>query len=109
MKFSTIQLGTNKIEIFNSYLGKETIQVNGETVSEKNSITGAKHSFTIIEEDRTVPCTIILGYGANGIVMDFYKDGIEVIKSPKSSLLLIVFIALFIVFGVMMQIVYHNY
>ena len=109
MKFSTIQLGTNKIEIFNSYLGKETIQVNGETVSEKNSITGATHSFTIIEDDRKVPCTIILGYCANGIVMDFYKDGIAFIKSPKSSLLLIVFIALFIVFGVMMQIVYHNY
>lgn len=109
MKFSTIQLGTNKIEIFNSYLGKETIQLNGETVSEKKSITGATHTFTIIEEDRTVPCKIILGYGANGVVMDFYKDGIPIIKSPRSSLLVLFFIFLFIVFGVIMQIVYHNY
>ncbi len=110
MKFSTIQLGTNKIEIFNSYLGRETIRLNGETVSEKKSITGATHLFTIMEEDRKVPCKIILGYGANGVVMDFYKDNIAIIKSPRCSSLIVLFmILLFITIGVIMQMAYHNY
>lgn len=88
MKFSTIQLGTNKIEIFNSYLGKETITVNGEIVSEKSSIRGGNHTFTLVENDRKVDCKITLGYGANGVVMDFYKDNIAIIQQPRSSALL---------------------
>ena len=110
MKFSTIQLGDNKIEIFNSYLGKEIIKLNGEIVSQKSSITGAKHSFKIIENDRKVDCKLILGFGANGVVMDLYKDNIAIIESPRSSsLFILLIIFLFIVLGVMMQIVYHNY
>ena len=110
MKFSTIQLGDNKIEIFNSYLGKEIIKLNGEIVSQKSSITGAKHSFKIIENDRKVDYKLILDFGANGVVMDLYKDNIAIIESPRSSsLFILLIISLFIVLGVIMQIVYHNY
>ncbi|WP_158614712.1 hypothetical protein [Flavobacterium sp. RSP49] len=51
MKFTTITLGTNKIEVFNSFIGKETIVLNGKVVSEKNSITGATHHFKMIENE----------------------------------------------------------
>jgi hypothetical protein len=108
MKFSTIQLGNNKIEIFNSILGKETIKLNGEIVSEKNSITGAKHNFKIIENDQKVDCKLILGYGANGVVMDLYKDNVAIIESPKSSLLAIMFfLAIIFVFVALSQIAFH--
>ncbi|MFV8347519.1 hypothetical protein [Flavobacterium sp. ZB4P13] len=108
MKFSTIHLGNNKIEIFNSFMGKETIKLNGEIVSEKSSITGAKHNFKIIENDQKVDCKLILGYGANGVVMDLYKDNIAIIESPKSSLLAILFfLVLFFVFLALTQIAFH--
>jgi len=109
MKFSTIQLGNNKIEIFNSYLGKETIMLNGKIVSEKNSIRGAKHIFKMLENDRQVSCKLNLGYGANGVVMDLYVDNVAVIESPRSSFLVISTIIILIIGGVAMQIAYFNY
>ncbi|PRZ21686.1 hypothetical protein [Flavobacterium granuli] len=108
MKYSTIHLGNNKIEIFNSFLGKETIKLNGEIVSEKNSITGAKHNFKIIENDRKVDCKLILGYGANGVVMDLYRDNMPIIESPKSSYLVIMFLfILLIVIITLTQVAFH--
>jgi hypothetical protein len=110
MKFSTINLGDNKIEIFNSFLGKETIRVNGEIVSEKTSITGAKHHFKIIENNQKVDCKLTLGFGTNGVVMDFYKDNIAIIESPKSSLLGIIFFSvIFFAIVAISQIAYHYY
>lgn len=108
MKFSTIHLGNNKIEIFNSFLGKETIKLNGEIVSEKSSITGAKHYFKIIENEQKVDCKLILGYGANGVVMDLYKDNVAIIESPKSSYLVIMFLfTLLIVILALTQVAFH--
>ncbi|MEC5167177.1 hypothetical protein RCH18_002927 [Flavobacterium sp. PL11] len=109
MKFSTIQLGNNKIEIFNSFVGRESITLNGKIVSEKSSIGGAKHSFTMLENDRKVDCKLNLGYGANGVVMDLYVDNIAIIESPRSSLLLIVAVITFVISIVAIQILYHNY
>ena len=47
MKYTEYNIDNNKIEFLNSILGKETVVVNGEKVSEKFSITGAEHHFTI--------------------------------------------------------------
>jgi hypothetical protein len=41
MKFTAIYLEENIIEIHNSFLGKETIKVNNEIVSEIRSFFGA--------------------------------------------------------------------
>ena len=109
MKYSTIKLGNNKIEIFNSFIGRESIKLNGKIVSEKSSIGGAEHSFTMLENDQKVDCKLNLGYGANGVVMDLYVDNIAIIESPRSSLLLIVTILIFAITIVAIQILYHNY
>lgn len=98
MKFTTITLGTNKIEVFNSFIGKETIVLNGKVVSEKNSITGATHHFKMIENEQEVACKFIFGYGANGVVMSLYKDNKPVIESQRSMFIGFVFITL-IAFG----------
>ena len=84
MKFTTINLGDNKIEVFNSFMAKETIVLNGKIVSEKRSITGATHHFKMIENDQEVACKFILGYGLNGVVMSLYKDNKPVIESQSS-------------------------
>ena len=47
MKYTEFTIDNNKIEFLNSILGKETVVVNGEKVSEKFSVTGTEHHFTI--------------------------------------------------------------
>lgn len=70
MKFTTIYLGENKIEIFNSILGKETIKVNGATISTKYSALGTEHHFKLMENEVESDCKIITGMGLNGVVID---------------------------------------
>ena len=97
MKFTTIHLDDNKIEVSNSFLGKETVKVNGEIVSEIFSMAGATHIFNIKENDQEVPCKLILGYGLNGVVFDLYKDEKLIIESPKKGCLAFFLIVFFIV------------
>ena len=85
MKYTTIYLDENKIELYNTLLGKESIKVNGEIVSEKRSITGTDHHFKIIENEIETPCKLTTGFGMNGIVFSLYKNGKPVIESPKNS------------------------
>lgn len=99
MKITTIYLDENKIEIYNTLLGEESIKVNGETVSNKYSITGAEHVFPIIENGKTVNCSLKLGIGLNGVIFDLYKDGQPIVESPKGNFLRFFITALFI--GVM--------
>ena len=96
MKFTTIYLENIKIEIFNSFLGKEIIKVNNETVSSKYSFTGTEHNFSVIENGHPSDCKIITGFGLNGVVIDFYKNDKPVIESPKSGCLGILSIFFFI-------------
>ncbi len=97
MKYSTINLGQNSIEIHNSLLGKETIKVNGNIVSSEYSMFGADHFFTIREDGRTVECKITIGYSWSGVVYDFYKDNRPIIISSKTNFLY-VFLGIFTVF-----------
>lgn len=102
MKFTTVYLDDNKIEVFNSLLGKETVKVNSEIVSVKYSIFGAQHLFKIKEGENEVECKIAIGIGLNGVVFDLYKDGKPIIESPKNSglgFLIFVFVGV-IIFGV---------
>lgn len=87
MKFTTVHLDNNKIELFNSILGKETIKVNNKIVSEKRSIFGTVHSFKIAENGKDVTCKLATGFGFNGVVIDLYKEGKPIIESPKSGLM----------------------
>ena len=86
MKFTTVHLENNKIELFNSVFGKETIKVNNKIVSEKRSIFGTVHSFKIEENGTDIECKLATGFGLNGVVIDLYKDGNPIIESPKSGL-----------------------
>ena len=96
MKFTTIYLEENKIEIFNSILGRETIKVNGEIVSSKFSITGAEHIFSITENGTITDCKLKLGFGFNGVVFDLYKNNKPIVESPKSGCLILFIVVFFI-------------
>jgi len=97
MKFTTIYLEDNKIEILNSILGKETIKVNGETVSSKYSIAGGEHIFSITEKGTIANCTIRMGFGLNGVVFDLTKNNKPIVESPKNGNLILFMGAFFIV------------
>lgn len=106
MKYTTIYLGNNKIELFNTLLGKETVKVNGEVVSSKYSMLGANHEFTLIEDGEQVPCNIKFGFGMNGIVFDLHKAGEPVIESEKSGCMgLIAIILLIFIFTIALALV----
>lgn len=97
MKFTTVHLETNKIELFTSMFGKETIKVNNEIVSEKRSILGTEHLFKIKENEKEVVCKLVTGFGSNGVVFDLYKDEKPIIESPKNSvfgILMILFVVI---------------
>jgi len=102
MKHVTINLEENKIEFFNTILGKETIKVNGEIVSEKSSVSGTEHNFIITENANEVPYKFTTGFGINGVIFNLYKNGKPIIESPKNNLLVIVLIIIVVipVFGV---------
>jgi len=96
MKFTTIYLEANKIEILNSILGRETIKVNGEIVSTKFSISGAEHLFPISENGITANCRLRMGFGYSGVVFDLYKNNKPIVESPKSGFLIFIITAFFI-------------
>ncbi len=100
MKFTTVHLENNKIELFNSILGKETIKVNDKIVSKKRSIFGTVHTFKIDENGTDVACKLATGFGFNGVVIDLYKEGKPIIESPKSGkmgIIIYVFVAVIVV------------
>ena len=86
MKYTTVHLGENKIELFNTVSGKETIKVNGEIVSEKRSITGTEHIFKINENGNDVVCKLTTGFSMNGIVFSLYKNDKPIIEMPRNNL-----------------------
>lgn len=85
MKFTTIYLGENKIEVFNSFLGKETVKINDEIVTNKFSLFGTEHNFKITENEELVECKLDIGYGINGAIFSLYKNKQPIIVSNKNG------------------------
>lgn len=67
-------------------IGVEKIKVNGEIVSQKFSVFGTEHNFTIKENDENVECKIDLGFGFHGVVFSLYKNNIPIVESPKKRM-----------------------
>jgi hypothetical protein len=99
MKYTTVHLDENKIELFNTLLGKETVKVNGEIVSEKRSITGTEHIFKINEDGNENTYKLTTGFNINGVGFSLYKNDKPIIEMPKSKLAIYVFIIIGIVVG----------
>ncbi|SDW76410.1 hypothetical protein SAMN05444411_102127 [Lutibacter oricola] len=47
MKYYECHIGSNKLELHNSFLGKETVKLNNRIVSETFSLKGTYHFFKI--------------------------------------------------------------
>jgi hypothetical protein len=97
MKYTTIYYENNKIEIYNSLLGKETIKVNDQVVSSKYSIFGANHIFSLKENEALNHYQIQISLGINGVVYDLYKNDKPIIESEKGGCMTFIIISLFVV------------
>lgn len=74
MKFAEYQIDNNRVEVFNSMLGKEEIVLNGAKVSEKYSFFGADHPVKIGADDYIIrPHLDFTKLG--GISIRIYKNG----------------------------------
>lgn len=105
MKYTTVHLDENKIELFNSCLGKETVKVNGEVVSEKRSISGTEHVFKIEENGNENTYKLTTGLNINGVSFSLYKNDKPVIEMPKSRYAFIIIVLISAIIG--FSIVYH--
>jgi len=100
MKYTTIHLDGTKIELFNSFLGKETVKVNGEIVSEKRSMTGTDHIFKINENGTENTYKLTTGFNIYGVVFSLYKNDKPIIEMPKSKTSNYVIIIIGIIVGI---------
>lgn len=63
------------IEFANDWLGVERIYANGQLVSEKGSIWGATHQFTLMEEGHQANYTLVVRMNMSGqVLIDLSRD-----------------------------------
>jgi len=89
MLVTTLNYQNQKIEFYNTWLGKETIIVDGLIVSSKRSLLGAEHCFSIHHNGIVKQCSFNTSFGYGGIVYDFYVDGTPILESSKNELVIL--------------------
>ena len=66
----------NRIDICNSWLGKEQIYYDGKLVSARSTVFGSQHSFQVMEEKESVHYQINIGYRwPLRVGFDIFRDG----------------------------------
>lgn len=74
MTATDFTIDQTNITVYNSNTGKETITVNGKTVSEKYSFLGTRHEFTL-EEDNYEVLTSLAFWKTIGVKIQLRKNG----------------------------------
>ena len=79
MKYKEYNLNDNKIEFHNSIIGKETVLINNKIISQKYSILGTEHKFSIDGENYQLKssCEFIKTIGVKLILL---KKGKQIEK-----------------------------
>jgi hypothetical protein len=85
MKNVTLHIGDSIIEIHNSWQGKETILVDGQKVSEKNSMSGAYHSFTILDNGKEKLVELSTKLNLSGVFFSLYVDKKPIVELPERN------------------------
>lgn len=86
MKLVTYYIGDNTIEIENSILGKETVKLNGEIVSQKSSVLGTIHNFELNENGDSKEVNVKLGMSFSlGVQIDLILDNKPIIEHNRSK------------------------
>ncbi|RKD86072.1 hypothetical protein BC643_4388 [Mangrovibacterium diazotrophicum] len=73
MKYLEFKYSGNKIEFENSVFGRETVKLNGRSVSRKYSVTGTSHIFKIGGDDFELKSTYKL-FRDGALTLDLIKE-----------------------------------
>lgn len=87
MKYTTFYVHDQKIELFNTFYGKEIVKVNGDVVSSAWSILGGNHLFNIKGENGPISCQLTIYTTFYGMAYDLYIGGEPLLVSQKSGCL----------------------
>ena len=80
MYYHKFIIGETEIEFHNSWTGKETVTVNRQIVSEKSSVWGTHHVFSVLENGKSVNYVLTTKVNSSmQIFLDLKKNG-EFIK-----------------------------
>ncbi len=103
MRYLTLAIGNEILSVDNSWLGVETVCMNGEVVSEKFSFLGALHTFSWTENGNQVNYEVKIGLSFTGIGYNIRRNdepillSNQLLKSSEFSWLdILVFFVLFI-------------
>ena len=77
MQYLELKSGETTICFHNSWMGVETVEVNGQIYSKKSSVYGAQHYFVITENGKQVNYILISKVAADhiSVMVDLLKDG----------------------------------
>ena len=76
MQYKKLKAGQTIIEFHNSWLGEETVMVNGQVVSKKSSLWGTHHYFSTIEEGHNIRYVLTTKVNANlQVLIDLRRNG----------------------------------
>ncbi|MBQ4821690.1 hypothetical protein [Aquimarina sp. MMG016] len=107
MKHAEYIIENNKVEVFNTLLGKESIFLNGTKVSEKYSLLGSNHYFKIGNDNYSIRPYPTLEK-ISGVGFMIHKNGLPIkiksifkIKRIKNTLRLFTSVLLGIIIGLL--------
>lgn len=81
MKLLSFFYNGNEIEFHNSWLGKECIKYNGETMSSKYSMMGKEHKFSVLEDSIWTDYIVEIGFTCYGVGFNIYRNGEPLMES----------------------------
>jgi hypothetical protein len=101
MKLVTFRIGDNIIELNNNIWGTETVILNGDVVSQKWSVFGVEHPFTIRENDQSKEAMVKIGYNfPYGFQIDLSIDNKPIVQHSRSKKLFWIILGILILFVV---------
>ncbi len=102
MKFVTYQIENEIVEFHNSILGKESIVLNGEKISEKFSFFGTEHYFKIGDNNYNIRPEIDFA-SPWGLGFKLHKNGLPIpiqdVSEKKNKWTAILFILASLILG----------
>ncbi len=77
MQYQKLISGETIVEFHNNWLGVETVIANGRVVSQKSSVWGINHYFTVIEDGHQTRYVLTSRINSGGmeVVLDLTKNG----------------------------------
>lgn len=87
MYYKKITSGDTVIEFHNNWLGEETVVVKGQVLSQKSSVWGTHHNFSVIEKGKGVRFVLTTKVNVNmEIFLDLRRNGKLVLEDVPVNL-----------------------